>query len=134
MARMGHDSERWRRSTSTRRGRHGSGLLIDQGVCASAGSVAIVGDPGCLQLDEPAGGVVHLTDGQAEPVPEKPQPLMAGPLDQFFGVLYLVFGGVRACHGSFPSDPLSAASLVRAGICGPLSACRLARTGGVTGQ
>jgi hypothetical protein len=32
-----------------------------------------------LQLDQAAGGVVHLLHGQAEPVPGHPQPLVAGP-------------------------------------------------------
>src|SRR5215470_6949388 len=53
-----------------------------------------------LQLDEPAGGIVHLADGQAEPVPQKPEPLTAGPGDQVFGALRLLFGGVGVVHGS----------------------------------
>jgi len=32
-----------------------------------------------LQLDEPTGRVVHLTHDQAEPVPQEPEPLAAGP-------------------------------------------------------
>src|SRR5215510_16399351 len=51
-----------------------------------------------LQFDEPAGGVVHLTHGQAEPVPEKPEPLTAGPGDQLFGALHLAFGDVGVVH------------------------------------
>src|SRR5215470_15295766 len=43
-----------------------------------------------LQLDEPAGRVVHLAHGQAEPVPDKPEPLAAGPGDQLVGVLRLL--------------------------------------------
>ena len=71
------------------------------GVCALPGSARVaVRDPGCLQLDHSAGCVVHFTDGQAEPVPEKPEPLAAGPGDQFFGVLRLLFGGVGVVHGS----------------------------------
>jgi hypothetical protein len=37
------------------------------------------------QVDHPARRVVHLSDGQAEPVPEKAEPLPAGPGDQLFG-------------------------------------------------
>src|SRR6516225_7096449 len=53
-----------------------------------------------LQLDEPPGRVVHLAHGQAEPVPEQPEPLTAGPGDQLFGGLRRLFGDVGLVHGS----------------------------------
>ena len=53
-----------------------------------------------LQLEHPPGRVVHITHGQAEPVPEKPEPFTAGPGDQFFGALRLVIGGMGVVHGS----------------------------------
>jgi hypothetical protein len=40
----------------------------------------------------PLGSVVHLTHSQAQPVPQKGEPLAAGPGDQFFDALRLVFG------------------------------------------
>src|SRR5262245_42454991 len=52
------------------------------------------------ELGHPPGRAVHLTDGQAEPVPEKPDPLPEGPGHQLFGALYLVRGGVGMVHGS----------------------------------
>src|SRR5487761_171404 len=45
-----------------------------------------------LELGLPPDWVVHLTHGQAEPVPEKPEPFRASPGDQFFDALWLVFG------------------------------------------
>src|SRR5215470_1878534 len=49
------------------------------------------------------GCVVHLAHGHAEPVPEKPDPLTAGPGDQFFGPPHLLFGDVRAVHRAAPA-------------------------------
>jgi hypothetical protein len=37
-----------------------------------------------LQLDHPAGGVVHLLHGQSQPVPQKPQPFASGPAARLF--------------------------------------------------
>src|SRR6516162_11419627 len=59
----------------------------------------VVRYPGCLQLDDSAGCVVHLADGQAEPVPQEPEPLTARPGDRLFGALRLVLGGVGVVHG-----------------------------------
>jgi len=39
-----------------------------------------------LQLEEPAGRIVHLTHGQAEAVPEEPEPLVARPGTHHFQV------------------------------------------------
>jgi hypothetical protein len=50
-----------------------------------------------LELDHLTGRVGHLLHGQAEPVPTKPDPLTAGPGDEFFGTP-LLFGGVRVVH------------------------------------
>ena len=61
-------------------GRGSSNWLIGRpgpGTASAAGMV--VGDPGRLQLDRPPGGVVHLRYRQAEPVPQAPEPFVAGP-------------------------------------------------------
>src|SRR5690348_7497362 len=50
-----------------------------------------------LELDHLAGRAGHLLHGQAEPVPKEPDPLTAGPADQFFGTP-LLFAGVRVVH------------------------------------
>ena len=50
-----------------------------------------------LELGHLAGCVGHLLHGQAEPVPQKPDPLTAGPGDEFFGTP-LLSGGVRVVH------------------------------------
>jgi len=64
-----------------------------------ASEVAELSRQAHLQLEHPPARVVHLTHGQAEPVPEKPEPLTAGPGDQFFGALRLVAGGMGVVHG-----------------------------------
>src|SRR5262245_28744588 len=43
---------------------------------------AVVSYPGRLQLDHSPGGVVHLRHRQAEPVPQVPEPFVAGPGDR----------------------------------------------------
>src|SRR5260370_42303781 len=53
---------------------------------------------GHLQLGRTPDREVHLTDGQAEPVPEDPGALTASPGDQLVDALRLVFDGV--VHGS----------------------------------
>ena len=54
-------------------------------VSASVGSAAaVVGYPGCLQLDYRAGRVVHLRYRQAEPVLKPPEPFGTGPGDRLF--------------------------------------------------
>jgi len=50
-----------------------------------------------LELGHLAGCVGHLLHGQAEPVPSKPDPLTAGPGDEFFGTP-LLSGGARVVH------------------------------------
>lgn len=69
------------------------------------------GCPGCLQLDHPPGGVVHLRYRQAEPVPQKPQPLTAGPAAHPLQAphLKLISEAVRwACRGRrFLCEPLN---------------------------
>jgi hypothetical protein len=54
----------------------------------------------------------HL-HGQAEPVPEKPDPLTAGPPDQFFGLSQL--SGVRQDGSCQIRGPGSAWALLQAG-------------------
>jgi len=65
------------------------------------GSVAgvVVGDPRCLLLDRPAGGVVHLRYRQAEPVPQVPEPFAAGPGDR---LLQLPFADEIGRAGGVP--------------------------------
>ena len=65
-----------------------------------------------LQLDEPAGRVVHLLDSQAEPVPETAKPFAAGPGDRLFQLALLdvfsldVFGRGGGCgHHRFLGRP-----------------------------
>jgi hypothetical protein len=52
-----------------------------------------------LKLDHLAARVGQFLQGEAEAVPEKPDPLTAGPGDQFFGTP-LLFAGVRVVHDS----------------------------------
>src|SRR5260370_3357644 len=58
-----------------------------------------------LQLGHTPDRVVHLTDGQAEPVPEDPGALTASPGDQLVDALRLAFDGVAVVHGSSASLP-----------------------------
>jgi DNA-binding CsgD family transcriptional regulator len=93
------------------------------------------GRQGHLQLNHPARGVVHLADGQAEPVPEKPEPLTAGPGDELFGALHPVLGAVRVVHGRsvpFGRCRRAAGSRCSAGMPGPRRAP--AATGGTGPQ
>src|SRR6516162_3263398 len=66
-------------------GEGGGARLHVQAPAASAGAVA--SDPGCLDLDHPPGGVVHLGHGQPEPVPQAAQPFGAGPRDRLLQLM-----------------------------------------------
>jgi hypothetical protein len=76
-----------------------------------AASWEAAGCPGCLQLDHAPGGVVHLRDCQAEPVPQKPQPFAAGPAAHLLQAphLKLISDAVRwACRvRCFLREPLN---------------------------
>jgi len=72
-------------------------------VSASVAGV-VVSYPGRLQLYRAPGGVVHLRYGQAEPVPQAPQPFAAGPGDRLLQLppgdeISRAGGGARyGCH------------------------------------
>jgi len=66
---------------------HASGCVTPEtpsGPGSGTASVAgvVVRYPWRLQLDHAPGGVVHLRYGQAEPVPQAPEPFAAGPGDR----------------------------------------------------
>src|SRR6516162_7067496 len=79
----------------------GGARLADRGPGpgTASGSGAVVGYPGCLHLDHPPGGAVHLRHRQAEPVPQAPEPFAAGPGDRLLQ-LPLVDAIRRAAGGA----------------------------------
>src|SRR5262249_17971539 len=55
--------------------------------CAHPPSGVAASTPGRLLLDYPPGRIVHLLHGQAEPVPENPEPFAAGPGNRLLQML-----------------------------------------------
>src|SRR6266487_563762 len=86
-------------------GKHAGGCVTPEtpsGPSPGSASVAgvVVRDPGRLQFDHAPGSVVHLRYGQAEPVPQVPEPFAAGPGDRLLQLppvdqISLAGGGAR---------------------------------------